>query len=107
MRGWIAGSIAGASLTFAAGAGAVAGGSAIQAHTGDQIVINKNLRCLVDRPTSIVCGGAAGAHVSAEVSANGQIVILAQPTPHGIYPVLYIDRALCGTSPCRLVVRSR
>src|SRR5262245_31017357 len=107
MRGWIAVGIAAVSLTGASAAGAIGTGRIIQAHGGDQIVISKNLRCFVERPTGNVCGGASSAHVSADVRASGQIVIQAQPTRHGVYPVLYVDRALCSTSPCRLVVRSR
>jgi hypothetical protein len=98
MKGWVVVVIAAASLTIAATAGAVVESRVIQARTGDQIVISKNLRCLVDRPTSIVCGGATSAHVSAEVRASGQIVIEVQPTPHGIYPVLYVDKAVCDTA---------
>jgi hypothetical protein len=75
-------------------------------------VISKNLGCFVQGPTVITCGGAASGpvtgHVSALIRANGQIVILVQPTPHGIYPALYIDRAECNvnTSPCHLVMRT-
>jgi hypothetical protein len=86
-------------------AGAVADGRIIHVTSGDRIVVNKNLSCSV-ASGGIVCGGATRAHLNAEIRSDGQVVVLAQPTPHGVSPVLTIKRAACGKpgAPCDLVV---
>lgn len=85
-------------------ASGVALSNVIQVRSGDQIIVNKNLRCLVGA-SGIVCGGAGNARISAEVRSDGQIVILVRPTPHGVYPAMVIQRAECnGAGRCNLVV---
>jgi len=78
----------------------------IQVGSGDRVVVNKNLGCFVALG-QIVCGGASQSRISAAIRSNGEIVIQVQPTPHGVYPKLFIKKAVCSsTSTCHLVYGS-
>jgi hypothetical protein len=108
MTGRIALGIATMALVAASAARAVSGGAVIRVHPGDRIVVNQNLGCFVATPTQIVCGGAYGSHINAAVYSSGKIVIVYQPTPHGAFPALFIDRAVCNpaTGGCSLQLRT-
>ena len=107
MRGRIIMGVAAISLIAAGAAGAVVANRVIQVRSGDRIVVNKNLGCFVG-PSNIVCGGAGASRISADVQSSGEIVIQVQPTPHGVYPDLFIEKAECGsTSVCHLVLGGR
>ncbi len=109
MRGRIIMVIAAVSLIAVGAAGAVVVNRVILVRSGDQITVNKNLRCFVGTPNDIACGGASNRRISADITSSGEIVILAEPTPHGVAPLLFIDRAICNskTGGCSLVVRNK
>lgn len=104
MRGRIITIAAAISLVTASAAGAVAINNVVHVHSGDQIIVNKNLGCFVG-PSNIVCGGAGSSRISADIRSDGEIVIQAQPTPHGVYPEMFIKKAECNTTgDCDLVL---
>lgn len=88
-------------------AGATAGAAVdrvVHVRSGDRVVVNKNLGCYVG-PSSIVCGGEGKSRISADVRSDGEIVIQAQPTPHGVYPEMFIKKAECNAAGvCDLVL---
>ena len=76
----------------------------VHVHSGDRVVVNNNLGCFVG-PSNIVCGGSQTSRISADIRTDGEIVIQAQPTPHGVYPEMFIKRAECtAAGVCDLVV---
>lgn len=88
----------------AAGAGAVAVGSVVHVHNGDRVIVNNSLSCFVGA-SDIVCGGAASSRINADIRTDGEVVILVRPTPHGVYPQMFVKRAECNTaSVCHLVL---
>ncbi len=104
MKGRITLVVAAIALIATGAAGAVAAGSVFHVRSGDRIVVNKNLGCFV-APSNIICGGAASSHISADIRSDGEIVIQAQPTPHGVYPEMFVKRAECrAAGGCDLVL---
>jgi hypothetical protein len=100
--------IAAISLIAVGAAGAVVVTRVIPVRTGDHISVNKSLGCWVETSTRIDCGGASNSrypHIAAETRSNGEIAIMVEPDPRGIFPVLFIERAICNpkTGGCSLV----
>lgn len=92
------------SLVAAGAAGAVAINTVFHVRSGDRVIVNKDLGCFVG-PSDIVCGGAASSRISADIRSDGEIVIQAQPTPHGVYPEMVMKRAECSAAgACDLVL---
>lgn len=104
MRGRIITIVAAISLVTVTVAGAVAVDNVVHVRSGDQIIVNKNLGCFVG-PSNIVCGGAGNSRISADIRSDGEIVIQAQPTPHAVYPEMFIKKAECDAAGvCDLVL---
>jgi len=104
VRGRVITIVAAISLVTVGAAGAVAVNTVVHVRSGDQIIANKNLGCLVG-PSNIVCGGAGNSRISANIRSDGEIVIQAQPTPHGVYPEMFIKKAECNRAGvCDLVL---
>lgn len=93
-------------LVAAGGAAGAAATGIVHVHSGDRVIVDRNLGCFVGS-SDIVCGGAGTAKISADVRSNGEIVVQFDPTPHGTFPALFVERAVCSaaTGTCRLVTK--
>jgi hypothetical protein len=93
------------SLVMAGAAGAVGVNHIVHVQSGDNIIVNTSLRCYVGSG-DISCGGAAASRIGADIQSDGKILILVSPTPHGVYPLMSIQRAVCARPAgiCYLVV---
>lgn len=91
---------------MAGAAGAVGVSRIVHVQSGDNIIVSKNLRCYVASSSEISCGGAAVSRITADIRSDGKILILVSPTPHGVYPLMSIQRAVCSSSSgaCYLLV---
>ena len=104
MRVTITISVAAIALATAGAASSLTAGKVVHVRSGDRVVVNNNLGCFV-ASNSIVCGGSQTSRISADIHTNGEIVIQVQPTPHGVYPEMFIKRAECtAAGVCDLVL---